>query len=541
MGKELSVSIKVGENDNAVASVKGRIDSLTHMDFLAQLDDINQETSLTLDIKDVNYMSSAGIRAILSLAKKHTKGFFVINASEFLMDTFKATGLNKAISITPLGQEDKSRDAAHYGKTFSEMLAEKVSRIPDKAFVVWQGREYTWRDIDVMSQIIAKDLWNKGVKRFSYVAVSSEDSPNLVCTFFAIQKLGAIAVMLNPAYTAKEIAELSKEGDITHFCYGDNADEGFINEIISDKSEIKEVYYIGRGVDFKERYGEYDKAKNVPCEASDADDPAVMIFTSGSTGTPKGALHSFYSMSEGGAQMLIAQSTNKDDRLCHTLPLFHIGGWCFDFMNAFLADAVIYMPCLESGTGIVERMNVMLDTVYKNKCTIFNAVPTTLLSVAGLDTFSYEKIKTVKGVATGSQPITEPQMRIITEKYKNAVVSVFYGMTEIMPATFVQSAEGYDKLVSTVGKPVKNIKIEIMDGSENPCPLGKEGEIYLMGDQAIACYYKMGLEKQPVANMGYIKTGDLGFVDNDGYLHISGRIKDIIIRGGENIVPGEIA
>lgn len=542
MENETMKITRITEDENGVtAFVEGRIDSVTAPDFLAALETTDREKKLTVDAAAVEYISSAGIRALIVLEKTHPAGFRLIHAGEAIADVLRTTGLLKYLCVeTVAEQPEKKTVSVSEPMTFRAILSDKVSRVPERTFMVWLGEAYTYRDIETCSQIIAADLSRQGVKRYSHVALFSENSANLILAFFAVQKLGAVAVMMNPSYTPAEVAALAEEGAISHFCCGDVTDKETFLQKIMENGTIRYTYDIGRSVDFRTRSGEYEALKDAFTEPLEADDPGVMIFTSGSTGTPKGALHSCYSMCIGGRRIADTVGTTGSDRLCHTLPLFHIGGLCMDFMNALLSEATLYFPPYRPGSGIVERMQCILDTAIRHNCTVMNGVPTSLLSIAGLDGFCKEALNGLHYMITGSQPITEPQMKRITESYPSADVYVVYGMTELLPATVVSSRDTWEQFTETVGKAVDGVCVEIRDAGGGICPTGTVGEVYLSGDQAIACYYQMNVEKQPVTDGGYIKTGDLGFLDEDGYLHLSGRSKDIIIRGGENIVPGEI-
>ena len=515
------------------ALISGILDTGTSPDFLAEMNAQPAASRLTLDFSDVEYISSAGIRAVVVLAKQYGARFAVINVGEAAMEVFVTTGLTKILPISamPAAQPEPM--------TFPAVLAAAVKKHPDKTFLRDGGRDYTYCDLDRASDVLAGELSARGVKRFSHVGILAEDSFHLLAAFFAVQKCGAVAAMLNPAYTVPELVALSVFGDVTHLlagCVSAEKFDDFAAAVTAGESLIRCVLPISRDVDLLGR-----EPAGYPRVDGDPDDPSVMIFTSGSTGTPKGALHSFRSLWLGGRNMITVQGTTDRDVLCHTLPLFHIGGICFDLMNALLSGASICIPETVPGSNIVSRMTAILDTVGENRCTLLNCVPTTLLSIAGLPTFKTQKIKTVRAIATGSQPITERQMDILTGSYQNAVIAVFYGMTEIMPATVVTSRDTREKLIGTVGLPVSGIEYVIRDGEDNKLGVGEAGEVCLRGGQATACYYKMPLDLQPVDAEGYIKTGDLGFRDADGYLHLVGRKKDIIIRGGENIVPGEIA
>lgn len=533
------------EDQNVVTlSFQGQITSENFEKFSELVAKEDVKEGLILDFGNIEYISSAGLRAIVSLAIKHPNCFEVINASEMVMEVFETTGFTNAITIKAANpnEDDTENDPSQRG--FSTILRKRAEENPNEVYIIEGDRVYTWKDMEMISQLIAHDLAKKGVKHFTHVGIFAEENPLLLCTFFAIQKLGGIAVMLNPAFTAKELISMAEIGDVTHICYGQNvpADkrEEFCKEITSKDSLVKETYYIDTLTEYQYRYCEYYDIEEMYQERFNPDDPCLMIYTSGSTGKPKGALHSYFTLYSSVKHFAEVMGTCESDRFAHTLPSFHIAGIVFNLLNTFFFGGILCYPDYSGAKGIVERMTRVLDLVEKEKCTMLHAVPTPLLSIAGLPTFTPEKVKSVRFILTGSQPIMEQQMNTMLEGFTNATICVVYGMTEMIPASYVVSNDSREHLLSSVGKPIDEAKAEIVNPDGTKLPTGQTGEIRLMGPQSICGYYKVPLEKQPFDADGGLRTGDLGFLDEDGYLHLAGRIKDIIIRGGENIVPGEI-
>lgn len=520
---EFGLSVQAQSGNTVKVSVTGRLDSSNADDTLAKLSGVAPESTVIMDLSGLDYISSAGIRILIILAKRHKNRFTILRPSTFVSDVLASTGITQIIPILTDEQDVKIEIKPGF-----RVLLEKNK---ERLFAVYNGKSYTYSDADRISDIIAADLLQLGVRKNSHVAIISSESLNLVCTFLAIQKLGAIAVMMNPACTVPELVNLIREGDVTHICHE-------MDDAVAAALE-KPVYYIGADVDFKAQLSE--TIQPIPYSDNyDPDDPCVMIFTSGSTGIPKGALHSFYSLQNGAQRVIDAMRLTADDRLCHTMPMFHIGALTLNFMSAILTGASLYYPKFVPGSNILERMECILDTIETYQCTILNAISTSLLSICGLPSFSQERIRSLRFTCTGAMPITVPQMTLIRNHYPNSETINLYGMTEVLPATYVSSSDTWDHLAYTVGKPVEDVDVMIVSADGQSCPAGKTGEICIKANQSMACYYKMDLEKQPLNDSGYIKSGDLGFLDEDGYLHIAGRIKDIIIRGGENIVPGEV-
>lgn len=516
--------------DAYTVSVSGWIDSTNSEQFLKLFETIGEEKAVTLDAAELSYLSSAGIRVLVMIAKRHKDRFSVINAGPFLMEILVSTGLTRILPILPAenvpAQKDRTARAA--GKNFCDLLQKWADRP-----LFYRGEKMlTYADVDRISHAIAADLFRLGVGKYTHVGIAAADSPYLVCAFFAIVRLGAIAVMINPTVTRTELADLLHEGDVTHLCH--DAGEGLAAEL-----GVVE-YSIGNDADFAVKDPAELAADGFADADTDPDDPCVMIFTSGSTGHPKGALHSFLSLQSGTESVLRASGVHSGDIFCHTLPLFHIGGLLLDLCCALTVGASLCFPVLLPGSSIVARMEQIFDTVVSRRCTVFNAIPTSLFSISMLPSFSPEKIRSVRCIMTGAMPITASQMQLLRTSYPAVNLIVVYGMTEILPAALISSAENPEHISDSVGKPVKDAELKLIRPDGSLCSAGECGEICLKAGQSMACYYKADLSRQPLDEGGYIRSGDLGILDAEGFLHIVGRSKDIIIRGGENIVPGEI-
>ena len=520
----------IHQDKSDIVHVSGRIDSTNYESFLAECLSAGTDRALVLDMDGLDYISSAGIRVLIFLAKKYRDGFSVVNAGPFVMDVLITTGITTIIPVKAAARLKEKESGSVTGTESGFRALLKAGG--DRLMVMWNGEAYTYADVDSISQLIASDLYELEVRRYSHVAVCASDSLNLICTFLAIQKLGAVAVMINPACTTEEIKRLADEGDVTHICCESPS-------LPSALPDLK-TYRIGNEIDFRKRLSAALAAANPFIEDFDPDDPCVMFFTSGSTGAPKAALHSFYSMCCGVERLIQVSQLTGIDRFCHTQPFFHIGGLVLDLMGTLMTGASLYFVQSKPDNSITARMECILDTIEKYGCTVMNAIPTTLFSICGLACFSQERIRTLRSSVTGAMPITHSQMRLLRDNYSHVKLIVAYGMTELFPATLVSSEDTWEHLSSTVGRPVDGVEVKITTPDGRLCSLDETGEICLRAEQAMACYYKADMAKQPLDCNGFIRTGDFGFLDLERYLHIEGRIKDIIIRGGENIVPGEI-
>ena len=330
-------------------------------------------------------------------------------------------------------------------------------------------------------------------------------------------------MLVNFNLCAKEISSLVDYANVTHFCYGEmSASLDEIKNLCGDK--IQTFYSFRNDVNFKARTVVINKIRQIVRE----DDPAVMIFTSGTTGKLKGVLLSSYNI------LNAAQINSKDrtlaasDKACVILPFFHIFGLVAGIFANAIAGSTIYLP-------EKIRTDSILNLISRERCTIFHSVPTMLLALINNKNFGAEKFSSLRCSIISGARATETQIKIFQKLMPNDHFMSSYGLSEPAPVSITAYGDSLENILHTVGKPVKNIRIKI----DKPDSEGI-GEILVQGFNLMTGYYKLRPEEQTIDAEGWLHTGDLGKLDANGYLHLTGRIKEIIIRGGENIYPAEV-
>lgn len=518
----------------------GRLDSGNYGELQRIIDDTDFSSSdIVFDFSGLEYISSAGLRVMLSARKKTAAGNMkIINMSDAVYEIFETTGFDSIIDIQRRTDCADMEDLVRL--SIKDLLRELVRKSPDRVFLTHLGRSYTWLEIDRCSQIIAADLARQGVKRGTHVGLCGANSVNWALTFFAIQKLGAIVCLLNPNYTPAEMKLISKVGDITHLCFGEikqmNDDPGYLEKTVGQPdSMIKATYDIRNSLDFRERLGEYESVANEKWADVSSDDVCMMIYTSGSTGTPKGVLLSAYNLLNSSAIRAEVIRICPADRVCLILPLFHTFGLSAGFFcNALYGGSVAIPERISTGS--------ILDTIEKEKCTLFHSVPTMILALMGNREFSSERVSTLRCINLGGAPVSRAQIMKMSSAFPHVRFLVNYGLSEASLSTITEYGDSEEHICDTVGKPVKGVEIRIVDPvTREECPVGTAGEVMIRGFNLMCSYYKLPAELQSVDEKGWLHTGDRGFLDSDGYLHFDGRYKELIIRGGENIMPNEIA
>ena len=420
------------------------------------------------------------------------------------------------------------------GISFRDLIEEKAKSLPDRTAFYEGDEPYTYGELNSCADIMAQELSCLGVKKGTHVGLYGLNSANWIICFFAIQKLGAIGILLNPALKAGEVASLSEIADITCLCFGDSPavrdEEAFMGELCSYQDcGIREFYSIAK----EKRYKGVSNA-DLPVRP-EADDAALMLFTSGSTGKPKCALLSAYNVLKAAVETRENQRLNADDRTCLILPLFHIFGLVAGLFANMCADSVMYLPeDIHAAT--------LIRLIDEKKCTVFHAVPTMMLMILGNPDFAPEKLSSLRCTILSGAAATREQIEAFRKALPGDNFLSSYGLSEMAPVSTLPYGDSLENCIETVGKPMSRIKLKIADpvtGME--LTSGESGEILVRGDNLMTGYYRVRVEDQSIDGEGWLHTGDLGYLREDGYLCLSGRLKELIIRGGENISPKDVS
>ena len=525
--------LKEQDGDQLRLECIGKLDAVSAPVFREEISktDLTPFNKIILDFENVPYISSAGLRELLIVKKKLRPGvpLHIRNASEEVAEIFEMTGFADYLVIE---RADAAADVSEM--SFGAFLKHKAMHEGGKPVLSHAGKTYTWSDVDAVSSVIAEELYKRGVRKGAHVGLCGENSANWVFTFYAIQKLGAIGLLLNPQLTEAEIIRFSDIGDITFLCYGETPmvpDMPDRARDIAAHSCVESFMSIRSDVDFTCR----------PAPAIDhyqanvrPDDACVMVFTSGSTGRPKGAMLSAYNILSAACSNVESLRLTCEDTACLILPMFHIFGLVAGLFANAVADARMIIP--EN-----LRTDTVVRTVYENRCTVMHAVPTFFLAILKTRGFEPETLGTLRSTILSGAATSEAHMLRFAELFPNNHFAVSYGMSEMAPISITDYGDTIAHICHTVGKPVKNVRVRIYDNvAQTECEAGRAGEIQVQGYNLMTCYYKEDLEKQAINADGWMSTGDLGMFDGDGYLRFVGRLKELIIRGGENIVPGEV-
>jgi fatty-acyl-CoA synthase len=442
--------------------------------------------------------------------------------------------------------------------TVGQLLTRLAEAIPERDALIYAGRgpRWTFAELEREARLIASGLVAAGVARGDRVALWATNVPEWIVLQFALAKAGAILVTVNTSLRAREIEYLLHQSETsTLITIGGFKDVDYIAELreagaIGDARHerlphLQRVIFIG--ADCPPGLTPYDRLRELGLSAPDAalvaresavtvDDVINMQYTSGTTGFPKGVMLSSRNIVNNGYWTGEGLGYTADDRLCLCVPLFH----CFGCVLGVLA-AYTHGACLCPVESFdPERVLEMVD---RERCTSIYGVPTMFLAELEHPHFSrYDMSSLRTGIMAGAL-CPEPLMRRVIDQMHLPELTIVYGLTEASPA-LTQTPRDADlaERTQTVGRVMPDTEVRIVDpATGKDVEAGNDGELWAKGYAIMQGYYKMPEQTaKAITADGWLKTGDQASIDRDGRIRITGRIKDIIIRGGENIAPKEV-
>ena len=446
------------------------------------------------------------------------------------------------------------------GKFFETM----VEKQPDHEFIVYPDRNlrFTYKEFDERVDNLAKGLLAIGIEKGDHVGIWAKNVPEWLTYMFATAKIGATIVTVNTAYQSHELEYVLGQSDMKALAmtdaFRDTSYFDIINELVPELKtcarghlvsekfpKLKFIFHVGQEK-HRGMYNtnellllgmSYDDEKYQQIKDSVSQNDVInMQYTSGTEGFPKGVMLTSRNIVNDGYYIGENMNYTKDDRLLLQVPLFHCFGTVLGVM------AVITHGCT---MVVLEEYDPLLaiSSIQKEKCTSIYGVPTMFIGMMNhpmFDMFDMSSLRT--GIMAGSTCPVET-MKDAIEKMNMKEITSVYGLTEAAPGfTQTNAADSFEKKINTVGRKFPNIEVKIVDpetGEE--VGVGETGEIMCRGFNVMKGYYNMPEKTaETIEPDGWLHSGDLATIDEDGYYSIVGRIKDMIIRGGENIYPREI-
>ena len=436
-------------------------------------------------------------------------------------------------------------DISLIGETIDQNLRKTVEKYPNKEALISVHQDYrvTYAEFYAQVTAVAKGLIALGVKQGDRVGIWSPNCYEWTLLQYATAKIGAIMVNINPAYRTSELIYVINQSGISYIFAAPQFKSSNYKKMIDDAREFtetlrKEVYWGESWQHFLVRGEKVTDEKLLSFEERvQFDDPVNIQYTSGTTGNPKGVTLSHHNILNNGYFIGIRMNYTEKDRVCIPVPFYH----CFGMVIGNIA-------CTTHGATMVIPNDSFdatktLEAVEKEKCTSLYGVPTMFISeLYVLDKQPYDLSSLRTGVMAGA--LCPPEiMKRVKEQMNMHEITICYGMTETSPvSTQTKIGAPFEKQIYSVGTIHDHLEIKIINPETKAIvKRGENGELCTRGYSVMLKYWNSPQATQQVIDeQRWMHSGDLAMMDDDGYIHISGRIKDLIIRGGENISPKEI-
>jgi len=424
-------------------------------------------------------------------------------------------------------------------------------RNPDKIGLVTDQERYTFAELEELSNRIANGILDLGIQMGDHVALLLENGPEIFISYFAIPKVGVVVIPLNTKLAEHELIHCIRDSKPKLLIYGQ---DDFPPELISS---LKDTFPEMKFFDLKEYNELIQKSspehprKRLPHRV-DKNSVATIIYTGGTTGLPKGVLLTHHnilstitnfgvsalkSRVDSGGGIIGGFDLSLEQKVLTPLPFFH-AACSTGLISSMLAGMTVYLKKKFEAIDF-------LKTIEREKITSILIVPTILNVMLNEDLSKYD-LSSLKMIIYGASPISESVLARALDEFPHVDFIQLFGQTEASPVlTFFsiddhRKARKNKKLLKSAGKPIIGVEIKIVDPTDQEVPIGTVGEVIARGEGIMKGYLNQPEKTEFTLRGGWLHTGDLGYVDEEGYVYIVGRSKDMIVSGGENIYPKEV-
>ncbi len=433
------------------------------------------------------------------------------------------------------------------GETIGANLRRVAAAFGDNEAVVDvpSGRRWTYREFDADTDALARGLIEAGIQARDRVGIWAPNCAEWVLLQYATAKIGAILVNINPAYRGHELAYVLRQSGIRLLVSAESFKtsdyRAMIDDVRDDLADLERVIYVGTPEwDGLLAAGSAAAGSDALAqrEASLAFDDAINIqYTSGTTGFPKGATLSHHNILNNGFFIGEMCAYTELDRVCIPVPFYHCFGMVLGNLACTTHGACIVIPA--PGFDPAATLRAVQD----ERCTSLYGVPTMFIAELGLPDFGTYDLSTLRtGIMAGSPCPVEVMKRVVSEMHMSEV-TIAYGMTETSPVSCqTRPDDDTDRRVSTVGRVHPHVEVKVVNPDNGlVLPRGEPGEMFTRGYSVMLGYWNEPEKTaESIDAARWMHTGDLAVMDAAGFLNIVGRIKDMVIRGGENVYPREV-
>ncbi|WP_341301563.1 long-chain-fatty-acid--CoA ligase [Lysinibacillus sp. FSL H8-0500] len=412
----------------------------------------------------------------------------------------------------------------------SNLLARNARKYPQHEAVICHGRRVTYRDLDEQVTRFSHALLKQGIKQGDKVIIFMPNVVEFVVSYFAIQRIGAIVVPVNAKFTLQEVEYVAQHAE---------AKAIIVHEVIfAAVEQITVPLKIKTG---QEQAGwlSYEKmlqnasTQTIDCQLHE-DDASTILYTSGTTGKPKGVLFSYRNILTVAQMIAVEMEVKPESRILLMMPLTHSAP-----LHLFLMAGV-----LVGSTSVLTPTftpDLLIDSIEQEKTTHFFGAPVAYLLTAQMPRLQTADLSSMKWWVYGGAPLSQNEIRFIQQAFRTEQLTCVYGLTEAGPSGSLLFGEEHATKAGSIGRRAPlGTELRIVNDKGKDVGVDEVGEIVLFGEGNMLGYYKDEIATNAAFINGWLKTGDLARMDEDGFIWIVDRKKDVIISGGVNIYPKEI-
>ena len=413
----------------------------------------------------------------------------------------------------------------------SNLLARNARKYPMSEAVVCQGRRVTYRDLDEQVTRLSHALLEQGVRQGDKVIIFMPNVVEFVVSYFAIQRIGAIVVPVNAKFTLQEVDYVAQHADAKAILVHE-AIFAAVENITVIPLKIKTGQEQAGWLNY-ETLIQHASIQTIDCRLNE-DDVSTILYTSGTTGKPKGVLFSYRNILTVAQMIAVEMEVKPESRILLMMPLTHSAPLhLFLMAGVFVGSTNVLTPTFTP--------DLFIDSIEQERTTHFFGAPVAYLLTAQLPRLQTTDLSSMKWWAYGGAPLSQNEVRHLQKAFRTENLTCVYGLTEAGPNGSILFGEEHATKAGSVGRRAPlGAELRIINDNGEDVGVGDVGEIVIFGEGNMLGYYKDDTATKAAFIDGWLKTGDLARLDEDGYIWIVDRKKDVIFSGGVNVYPKEI-